>query len=293
MKSIWDYEDYKPWLREALTRRGHGSQSALAGAVACQPSYLTKILKGETELSPEQAEATAAFFHLDEEETESLLWLVLRERAGTAALKKRFTKRILEMREKQIDQFRAPPNRNEVETLKKFQREDLVVYYAHWYYAAAHMLMTIPGEHTVESLSRDLQVSKGALQVMLRHLEKMGIIEFKNGSYNVTANEIFLNAVDTTIKKWHLSWRTRLLQVLDTPPMKGDYHHTYLISCTEEDVLQIRKFFDEAIKKTFELARTAKSEKAIVVGIDLMPLIATDREKWGGEDAAPKKMSMG
>lgn len=292
MKSIWDYDDYKTWLKDALTRRGHGSQSALAGAILCQPSYLTKILKGETELSPEQADATAQFFHLGDEEAESLLWLVLRERAGTPALKKRFTKYILDMRKKQVDQFRATPDHNEIETLKKFQREDLIVYYAHWYYAAAHMLMTIPGEHTVESLSRDLQVSKGALQVMLRHLEKMGIVEFKNGSYKVTANEIFLNAADTTIKKWHLSWRNRLLQVLDTPPMKGDFHHTYLISCTEEDIAQIRKFFEDAIKKTFEVARSAKSERAIVIGIDLMPLIATDREKWGGEDAVPKKMSM-
>lgn len=279
MKPLWDYEDYRLWVKDALERRGHGSQSALATAVRCQPSYLTKILKRETDFSLEQAEAAASFFQLDELDTEALLLLVMKGRAGTPSLRKRFEKKLAAMEKPGSEEFRA---REIVSTKqegpRRFSNEDLKIFYSRWYYAAAHILMGKTGQHTVDSLAAQLLVPRASIQIMLRHLERMGMIVFKDGSYRMAETEFLVDAGADIMKEWHRSWRIRLLQSLDTPLMKGDFHFTILANVDEHGLQEMKKTMREMFKKFADIANSCQPDKAFVVHMDLTPVIQSEHE---------------
>src|SRR5688500_2310705 len=83
-------EDYRrfitAWL-DAQPRRGYGMRSRLAEAMGCRLSYLSRVMEGAAELSPEQALRGASFFGLTRAENKLFRLLVDLERGGTPDLR--------------------------------------------------------------------------------------------------------------------------------------------------------------------------------------------------------------
>lgn len=67
--------------------RARGYQARLSEHIGCHPSHLSKVLKGDTVFTLEQACAAARFWHLGELRALILLTLVSIDRAGTDPLR--------------------------------------------------------------------------------------------------------------------------------------------------------------------------------------------------------------
>ena len=78
----------------AERRNAAGFKTELARAAGCTPSYLSQVVSGKPELTPDQAVAIADFLRLGPTETEFFLILVDQSRAGTPRLKSYLQKKL-------------------------------------------------------------------------------------------------------------------------------------------------------------------------------------------------------
>ena len=101
-QSVFDYSDYKAFLRELGDSRPRGFRKALAEATQCQTAYISQILNGHYHLSLEQAEAATQFLGLSKDEVRCFVLLVEIQRAGTPSLKQFFLSQLAELRERHL-----------------------------------------------------------------------------------------------------------------------------------------------------------------------------------------------
>src|SRR4051812_35972113 len=98
---VFDFKDYKRYLNKRLSGRagvGRISRSKFSQKLRLHPSYMTRILNGDTHLSLEQADfANEALSHSDDESRYFLL-LVELARAGTPGLRSRFDRQLVKER---------------------------------------------------------------------------------------------------------------------------------------------------------------------------------------------------
>src|SRR5687768_13356982 len=87
---IFNFLDYKKYLKEVIreNRGTHGYKTRLAKAAGCRSSYLSQVLHGNFDLSPEHALGLANFWGLSTTEKDFFIQLVHLARAGTKELKK-------------------------------------------------------------------------------------------------------------------------------------------------------------------------------------------------------------
>ncbi|MEK7395435.1 MAG: hypothetical protein AAB116_00725, partial [Candidatus Poribacteria bacterium] len=91
--SIFEYKDYKAYLKEILNRRSEnerGIRTRLAEAIYCHNGYVSQVLNGAAHFSLEQAEAINKYLGHNKDQSSYLLLLVQHARAGTSGLKEYF-----------------------------------------------------------------------------------------------------------------------------------------------------------------------------------------------------------
>ena len=91
MQSVFEHDDYRKYFVERLAEiygSQHGSLSAAAKVMGCQPGYLTQILQGRANLSAEQVDRINQYFSHSIQESRYFFHLVQLERAGTESLRK-------------------------------------------------------------------------------------------------------------------------------------------------------------------------------------------------------------
>ena len=65
-KDVFGFKDYRVFLTEVLESRAKtekGQRLKLANFLHCNPAYLTRILDGRANLSPEQAQTVNEYFN--------------------------------------------------------------------------------------------------------------------------------------------------------------------------------------------------------------------------------------
>ena len=93
---IWNFTDYRPYLVEKLGVEGSrtGLRKKLAEAIGVHTTFVSQVLKEKGDFSLEQGEAVNSFLSHTQDEGEYFLLLLMKDRAGTRELKKRFQDKI-------------------------------------------------------------------------------------------------------------------------------------------------------------------------------------------------------
>lgn len=140
INDIFPENDYKEYVKKALIEKGHGSRLKLAHAINCHSAYITLVLNKEAHFSIEQALEVSAFFNHTQDEEEFFLLLLQLAKAGSKRLKDFTKKKINKIRE-----ARALVS-NRIKDTEELDVSTQAIYYSRWYYAAIHVLVTIPGK---------------------------------------------------------------------------------------------------------------------------------------------------
>ena len=90
-------------LKHHGTKRGF--RSRLSEAIKCHRSHVSHLIAGTALLTLEQGDALALFLELDDFESDYLLELVQLSRAGTQGLRRRVTKRLLQIEKNKKQQM--------------------------------------------------------------------------------------------------------------------------------------------------------------------------------------------
>lgn len=268
--SVFSYRDYKKYLDEqsfSLFKGGRGFRQTFARAAGCQVAYISHVLSGNAHLSLEQAEAGSRYLGHLGEEREYFLLLVEYARAGTSSLRKFFESKIDLLQE----QNRLIKRRIGVQD--SISQEDQAIYYSAWYYAAIHVLLTIPALQTRLKISECLKLSPEKVKEGLDFLVSRGLAKEEAGRFSVGSVMIHLPKDSPLVSKHHTNWRVEAMKSLDRS-QASDLHYSSVFTITESDADKIQRILTDGIEKAVGVVKAAKEERAFAITLDFFSLTA-------------------
>lgn len=265
---IWDATNYRDYMMFRLGREGSrtGLRKKLAAAISVHTTFVSQVLKGRAEFSLEQAELINDFFEHTDDEGEFFLLLLLKERAGTHQLKRRFERKINELR---IQRINIKKRLGVKESITIHDREK---FYSTYIYGAVHVLSAISQYRTIESLSLALNISQKRMREILDFLIHIGILKEEKGSYMPGLQHIHLDNESELILNHHKNWRLHCISHLQFIN-RDDVHYSACISLSHEDVFRIKDSILQNLKSNIEVIQKSKEETAYVMNLDFYKLL--------------------
>jgi uncharacterized protein (TIGR02147 family) len=271
MVSVYDFDSYKDFLRaylESLPHKGHGERSKIAIALRCQSAYLSQVMKGDAELSLEQGDLLSGYLNLNEEEAEFLLLLIDLGRAGTRSLSDRLMRRIQKIRD-----FRSQL-KNRIKPRGSLTLEAQTEYYSSWIYGAVHLMVSIPGLRTRESLLKATKLQSDELNRILDFLCETGLLVSEGGRFKPGNTILHLPNDSKLIKQHHGNWRNRAVESI-THEKKHDLHFTSVASFAYADVPTVRDILLKTIDQIRAVIKKSEPEDCVFsYGMDLFEVYA-------------------
>lgn len=264
-QSIFESESYKAYLDQALELRSaseKGQRSKLAAHIGCHTAYVSQVLNGDVHFSLEQAEKINSYLGHGKDEGLYFLTLVQFERAGTPSLRAIFKEQLGQ----QLKKFSKLNHRLEFE--KTIGLEEQATYYSAWYYAAIHVMVSLPGLDNHEALTKSLNLPSELVAQVLDFLTSSGLIKKSGRSYLIGTKSIHVTEDSPLISRHHINWRLHAMQTFQVPA-EGDFHYTSVITISKKDATKLREIMMKAIQEMRPIVRASKDEAGYCYNLDL------------------------
>lgn len=267
-KPLYEFEHYKDFLNtsiEQMPAGGRGIKKKLALFLKCQGPFITQVLSGHLDFSPEHAFGVTQFLGLTQDETEYFLLLVSYNKTDNIVLKKFF--------KKSLEELRAKNNqiKNRMKMKETLDKEVEMIYYSSWHYAAIHMSLTIPEINSRESLANKFQLPLIKIDEVLHFLLKNNFIKKNLNQYEVTGHWLHLDKSSPMISKHHTNLRIQGINSLDDNK-KTDLHYSAFFTCSKKDLSKLQELLLKTLSDFNEVVRPSKEEELACLNIDLFKI---------------------
>ncbi len=259
--SPYKYLDYKLFLKDIIEENSEkrGYSTKISAAASIRTSYLSQVLKTKVHLTPEHAADLAEFWGFNNLESEYFLELVMLGRAGNNTLK-------------QIVYRRLENIKVESENLsKRFSKSDISIYnqslyYSSWVYSAIHILISIEGYQSLESISDRLLIKPNKVKEYLSSLEEMGLIKNEAQKWSLSKGSIHLPKNSSMTKVNHQNWRNKAVSnsALDSDGL----HYTSVQTLSYDDFSKVKELILSLLDKTRSVIEPSKEEELVCMNID-------------------------
>lgn len=265
--SLWKFTNYKAYLTSRLDAEGSrsGLRKKLAEAIPVHSTFVSQVLNGLQDFSPEQAEAINTFFDHSEDEGEYFVLLVLKDRSTNQKLKSRFDKRIKSMREDRMN------IKNRIKASDSISQKDREKFYSSSVYGALHVLSSIPQFQSLPNLADALKLSKSRTREALDFMIGIGLIVERNGKIESGTKHIHIGNESELILKHHCNWRQHAISNLQFLN-KEDVHYSGCWSLSIEDAYKIKESILQNLKENVNTVSKSKEEIAYVMNVDFYKL---------------------
>jgi uncharacterized protein (TIGR02147 family) len=266
-KNIFEFNEYKAYLAHRVGghRQRRGLKSLVAKTLKCQPTYVSQVLNGSADFSPEQAEVLNRFFGHSREESLFFLLLIQKNRAGTRSLKEFVQSQLDEMQTKRLVISQRLGQK------AKLTQEQQATYYSSWHFAAVHVALTIPSLRTRESIVQHLRIPSKKVDEVLKFLMEAGLANTDGRMYSTTAVQIHLGNDSHNITKHHSHWRQQALESLDREEL-SDLHYSTILSLSREDVLRIKNRILDEIRANQAIIKDSPEEELFAYTVDFFSM---------------------
>jgi predicted transcriptional regulator len=262
-KELFEFDDYKALVNARFQAAPRGEKQRLAKFIGCQDSYVSLVLAGDRHFSIEQAEATARYLHLDDEETEFFLLLVNLARAATRSLRSYFERQISARRRARLNL------RRRMEISAELSDADKMVYYGDILFAKIHMCVTLEGEWTISSLSDRFRVDSSRVAFILRFLTERGFVRARGSVYEGANKYLFLDKNSPFLSQHHANFRLDSLQAARAGSSSTDNVHLSLaVTMSETHVEELKRRIAQFIEQTSALIKKSPEEKLMMFNLD-------------------------
>jgi uncharacterized protein (TIGR02147 family) len=261
--SIFEFTSYKSYLAKVLSPSGHsrGQRSRLAEALNCQTAFVSQVMNGDVHFSLEHAVQISSFLKHTSDEQHFFVLLLQRDRAGSKALREYFEnqmKEIVARRQLIRERIHARPSLN---------AEAQMHYYSAWYFAAIHILTSVPEFQTPDKIAAALQLPLPLVNSTLDFLLKHGLATFEKGQYRIGNARIHLPADSPMVSKHHANWRMKAMQSMEQNDPEN-LHYSLVISLSESDRETIRNMILKLIENTEPVLKASSEETMCFMGLD-------------------------
>jgi transcriptional regulator with XRE-family HTH domain len=236
-----NYRAYLKALVEPKEDERRRTYASIAEDARIPKSYISRVMKGEAELSPDQLWLVCTRDGRDEEEISFLLLLLEKDRCGVKS--RRHTL------EQQIANVRARNTKSE-RHLKDNQTgsdsHENAAYYLDPWTQLVHVALTIPRYRmNVIKLSQELGLPPARLEGILETLQTKGFIERKEERVSVLKDNIHLPKSSPYFESWHRGLRAAAQHQISVSRNPINYSFSVVFSANEDARVEIlRKWFD-------------------------------------------------
>ncbi|MDG0817979.1 TIGR02147 family protein [Bdellovibrio svalbardensis] len=261
---IFRYIHYREYLKACLPAKGdgRGGRSRLAQILGCQPGYISLVLSGKSDFSPEHGMQIADYFHLNIEERDFLLLLIHKDRAGSVNLRTHYEIQIKTIQKEKME------IKSRIATTHALSNEEQLQYYESWFFTALHMCTLVPQLRSISAMSTYLNIPKDRVKTALTILMKIGLVTQERGSFVSTQKRIHLGEKGLALKKHHTNWRLQAINSLDHST-DDDLHYSSVMSISKEAAMQIKQILLKSIQDSEPVIKGAKDEGVFALVIDL------------------------
>jgi predicted transcriptional regulator len=160
---------------------------------------------------------------------------------------------------------------NRLKSKRTLPAETQATYYGAWYYAAIHILVTIPEFRTRAAIAERLGLPAERVASVLEFLEHAGLIaRAEDGTYRGSEENVYLGNDSANLDKHHTHWRLRAIHALDHRGVKDalEMHYSSVVSMSRADAPLARKILLEAVEKILAVVRPSKEEELFCYTLD-------------------------
>lgn len=267
MDRIFQFSSYRDFLRSKVGKKGarSGAKSQAAQAMMVHPAFLSRVMAGKADLSGEQTESLCRHFGLDAGEAKFFHLLVQNERAGTKDLRDRLREEIKTLKSEYQEIKKRIPKASVV------SNEDRAIYYSKWYYAAIHVLVSIPGLRSSEDLGRYLNLPLKQVKGAVDFLLGCGLIEYINNNLAMGQKHIHGGSDLAFINQQHIAFRNLAIQSLDGAD-KNDFHYSGVVSLSRSDAAKISELLLSTLNEALKTVKASEEEVAYILNLDFFNL---------------------
>lgn len=261
-KNIYEFSDYRSYLAYRESESKKGFRLALSRATKTTPAYITRFFSNLVELGLEHGEAINQMLQHSEEESHFFLLLISKERAGTTELKKYYQKQIDQI----IESRKNFTNRTKLN--EGIQPADQAIYFSKWYYAAIHILTSIPEFQTKEMIAKRLDLPMKIVNSALELLTRVGLIAPNGNLFQITNKRIHIAKNSHWVDQKHTIIRNRAVFSL-TNAQENDLHYSMELSISKKDFELMRSKILDLLESFEKTITDSKEEELYALGIDL------------------------
>src|SRR6185312_9309405 len=144
--NVYVHNTYKEFFHAYIAEnKQRGLVAQIAMICGCDRTYISQVLNGKAELTPDHLIQFCDTLGYGELETEYLMLLLLRDRASALSARKSFQAKIDKLK-REAQMLSGKILRKE--TPDKISEAQRSLYYSSWIYSAAHTLTSIPALQT-------------------------------------------------------------------------------------------------------------------------------------------------
>lgn len=265
--NIYSYDDYRDLITTLLqVKHGRGSKVKLAGILNCQPGYISQVLtKSKIHFSPENIIRISEFLELDVSQSDYLLTLLHKEKAGSENLKDFYETKLKKAKEEHLKVER------QVQPNLELSGEVKAIYYSHWAYCAVHMLVSIEAYQKSELIAKKLKLNQDFAQKILNFLEEKSLIVKTGARYTVGKTRLHLQSSSPLIKSHHQNFRHKAITSLDEEN-QFNLHYSSVMTLSKKDALLIREQVLKLVASNDKILIPSENEDIICLNLDLFKI---------------------
>lgn len=244
--NVFSCTGYKEFLRGFIeARKRKGVVSEVAAYCGCDRTYLSQVLNGKADLTPDHVVRFCDALELDENESRYLMLMLLKDRASAPAARKSFQEKLDKLRRESQALSKKIAAK---EALGEIPERLRTLYYSNWLYAAVHTLTSIPEYQTLERISEKLNLTLVQTRALLKSLVEMGVVVRDGERFAHSGASVYLERESPQGTAHHLNWR---LRATERARHKEDVHYTGVFTVSRDDIPRLR----ESVVKLIEAQR--------------------------------------
>ena len=261
--SIFDFDDYRAFAKARIEASGkYGQYTKLAAALEMHSTSVSQVFGGRKDLSAEQACRLAQYLSLSELETEYLLGLVERERAGSALLKKTITRRLAGLRHASLQLSARLKNE------KSSRLEVQGIFYSHWYYSALSLACEIKGLESVDALAAYFSLPRNLVSDAADFLVREGFCRWEGARLRPGTSITHLSQDSPFVSQHHANWRRKAEERGVRMNAEEELRYSAPVTLSREDAVKIRKLLLQVIEDFLKTVHPSPSQVVYCLNID-------------------------
>lgn len=262
---IYEFNNYKEYLNNWISIQpngGHGILSKLAKELNVHTTLLSHTIRGEKDLTIEQAYSIGEFIGLGEDESDYFILLVQIERAGHHGLKNKLRKDLKKMKSKSQNIV------TRVRTDMSLSTSEKAEFYSSWLYSAIRQLASIEQFQSRSALMGAFDIRRDELNRTLDFLIKTGLCVAADENVKIGPSNTHLEAQSPFVYNHHKNWRLKAIEKHNNMSNE-DLMYTAPFTISNSDFGLLREKIIQFIEQFIKTADKTKNERLACLNIDL------------------------